>query len=150
MAVADLADVTLCYEAYGRHGDPAIVLIRGLGTQLIEWPAALIEGLVREGAIKPDEAKTHPWRHVVTSSVGGDSRQMRIDIHRLQLNPGDVVLLCSDGLTEMVSREAIMETLKKEGSPERWCQELVERANEAGGKDNITVVIASYSAASEK
>jgi pimeloyl-ACP methyl ester carboxylesterase len=48
MAVADFGDVSLCYESYGRHGDPAIVLIRGLGTQLIEWPTALIDGLVRE------------------------------------------------------------------------------------------------------
>jgi pimeloyl-ACP methyl ester carboxylesterase len=49
MPIADLGDVSLCYEIHGRRGDPAIVLIRGLGTQLIEWPPALIDGLVREG-----------------------------------------------------------------------------------------------------
>jgi pimeloyl-ACP methyl ester carboxylesterase len=49
MPIADLGDVSLCYETHGRRGDPAIVLIRGLGTQLIEWPPALIDGLVREG-----------------------------------------------------------------------------------------------------
>jgi proline iminopeptidase len=49
MPIADLGDVTLCYETHGRRGDPAIVLIRGLGTQLIDWPAALVDGLVREG-----------------------------------------------------------------------------------------------------
>jgi len=124
-------------------GDSRAYLYReGLLHQLTR-DHTLVEDLVREGAIKPEEAKTHRWRHIVTSSVGGTSSQIRIDIHRLHLNPGDVVLLCSDGLTEMVPRNLICEVLG-EGNPERWCRQLVEHANAAGGKDNITVVIARY------
>jgi protein phosphatase len=104
----------------------------------------LVEDLLRQGAIKPDDAATHRWRHVITSSVGSDAKQIRIDIHRLHLSAGDLVLLCSDGLTEMVPRQEICEVLESEGNPERWCRNLVERANAAGGKDNITVVIGRY------
>jgi protein phosphatase len=104
----------------------------------------LVEGLLREGAIKPKEAANHRWRHIITNSVGGDAKQIRIDIHRLHLNAGDVVLLCSDGLTEMVTREVICEVLEGDGNPEGWCRQLVEHANAAGGKDNITVVLARY------
>jgi PPM family protein phosphatase len=104
----------------------------------------LVEDLLRQGAIKPEEAATHRWRHVITSSVGSDAKQIRIDIHRLHLSAGDLVLLCSDGLTEMVPRQEICEVLESEGNPERWCRDLVERANAAGGKDNITVVIGRY------
>jgi PPM family protein phosphatase len=104
----------------------------------------LVEDMLRQGAIKPEDAATHRWRHVITSSVGSDAKQIRIDIHRLHLSPGDLVLLCSDGLTEMVPRQDICEVLESDGNPERWCQELVDRANAAGGKDNITVVMARY------
>jgi protein phosphatase len=110
----------------------------------------LVEDLIRQGAIKPEEAATHRWRHVISSSVGGTSKQIRIDIHRLHLDAGDVVLLCSDGLTEMVTREVICEVLEGEGNAEVWCRQLVDRANAAGGKDNITVVIARYLVADAK
>ena len=127
-------------------GDSRAYLYReGLLHQLTR-DHTLVEGLLREGAIKPEEAATHRWRHVITNSVGGVSKQIRIDIHRLQLSAGDVVLLCSDGLTEMVTRKAICEVLEGGGSPEGWCRQLVEEANAAGGKDNITVVMARYSA----
>ena len=105
----------------------------------------LVEDLVREGALKPEEAATHRWRHVITNSVGGDQPQIRIDIHRLRLNAGDVLLLCSDGLTGMVSRGEISEVFEGVGNPRLWCQQLIERANAAGGSDNITAVIAKYS-----
>jgi protein phosphatase len=104
----------------------------------------LVEDMLRQGAIKPEEAATHRWRHVITSSVGSDAKQIRIDIHRLHLSAEDVVLLCTDGLTEMVPRELICEVLQSAGGPESWCSKLVEHANHAGGKDNITVVIARY------
>jgi len=124
-------------------GDSRAYLYReGLLHQLTR-DHTLVLDLVREGAIKPEEAETHRWRHIVTSSLGGNASQIRIDIHRLHLNPGDVVLLCSDGLTEMVPRNLICEVLG-EGNPERWCRQLVEHANAAGGKDNITVAIARY------
>lgn len=104
----------------------------------------LVADLLRQGAIDPQEATSHRWRHVITSSIGSDSKQIRIDIHQLHLADGDLLLLCSDGLTEMVSRSTICEVLESEGTPETWCRTLVEKANMAGGKDNITVVMARY------
>lgn len=109
----------------------------------------LVEDLVRQGAIKPEETANHRWRHVISSSLGGTSKQIRIDIHRLKINAGDVVLLCSDGLTEMVTAEVIGNVLRDAGSPERWCHQLVELANAAGGKDNITVVLARFVAVAD-
>jgi protein phosphatase len=125
-------------------GDSRAYLYREGFLHQITRDHTLVEGLLREGAIKPEEAATHRWRHVITNSVGGDSKQIRIDIHRLNLNAGDVLLLCSDGLTEMVTREVIREVLEGHGGPEHWCRQLVDRANAAGGKDNITVVIARF------
>jgi protein phosphatase len=125
-------------------GDSRAYLYReGLLHQLTR-DHTLVEDLLQKGAIKPEEAATHRWRHLITSSVGGDANQIRIDIHRLQLSAGDIVLLCSDGLTEMVPRKVICEVLESDGRPESWCRQLVEQANAAGGKDNITVVMARY------
>jgi len=130
-------------------GDSRAYLFReGLLHQLTR-DHTLVQDLVQQGAIKPEEAETHHWRHIVTSSVGGNSSQIRIDIHRLHLNPGDIVLLCSDGLTEMVPGKLICEVLAGEGNPERWCRQLVDHANAAGGKDNITIAIARYFEAAE-
>ncbi|MEX2172740.1 MAG: PP2C family serine/threonine-protein phosphatase [Pirellulaceae bacterium] len=104
----------------------------------------LVEDMVRGGALKPEEAATHRWRHVITSTVGGESKQIRIDVHRLHLQAGDVVLLCSDGLTEMIPRADLCAVLEEGLAPEACCSELVRRANAAGGKDNITVVMARF------
>jgi protein phosphatase len=67
-----------------------------------------------------------------------------VDVHRLHLQAGDQVLLCSDGLTNMVSGEEIAAILEAKKHPEEACRNLVSLANERGGKDNITVVIARY------
>ena len=130
-------------------GDSRAYLFRDGILHQLTRDHTLVEDLLRQGAIKTEEAATHRWRHVVTSSVGGDAKQIRIDIHRLHLNAGDVVLLCTDGLTEMVPRQLICEVLDSDGSPEYWCGKLVEHANAAGGKDNITIVIARYFSTAE-
>jgi len=126
-------------------GDSRAYLYRERRLHQLTRDHTLVQELVQQGAVKPEEAESHRWRHVITSSVGGTSAQIRIDIHRLHLTPGDVVLLCSDGLTEMVPLSLICEVLEGEGDPERWCRKLVDQANAAGGKDNITTAIARYS-----
>ena len=128
-------------------GDSRAYLYRAGILHQLTRDHTLVEDLVREGALKPQEAAEHRWRHVITNSVGGKLEQIRIDIHRLHLEVDDLVLLCSDGLTEMVSRQGICEILESPGSPQQWCRRLVDQANAAGGKDNITVVIARYFAA---
>jgi protein phosphatase len=98
--------------------------------------------LVRQGVISPQGGANHPWRHVVTNILGGTERGVRAELHSLDLRVADVVLLCSDGLTEMVSEKQIAAILREENSPQCACEHLVNAANENGGKDNITAIVA--------
>jgi protein phosphatase len=81
---------------------------------------------------------------VVTNAVGGDTSEVKVEVHKVQLQPGDMVLLCSDGLTNMVSEQEIHRTLLAQPDPERACRQLLQSANDAGGKDNITIIIARF------
>jgi protein phosphatase len=141
--------LTLAYsvneELYLAHvGDSRCYLLRDGTLYRLTQDHSLVEEMVRRGKLTPEQAAQHRWRHVITSTVGGDSPDVRIDVHRLQLETGDVLLLCSDGLTEMVTQEQIAEVLLQNEAPEVACRQLVALANEAGGKDNITVVVARY------
>ena len=109
----------------------------------------LVEEMVRHGALPAEEAAQHRWRHVITNAVGADSPEVKVEVHKVHLEGGDRVLLCSDGLTEMVPEEEINRILQTEAEPEQACRRLVTRANEAGGKDNITVVVAHFRAANQ-
>jgi protein phosphatase len=106
----------------------------------------LVEDMVRRGALLAEEAAKHRWRHVITNVVGGDAREVKVEVHKVRLEAGDRVLLCSDGLTEMLPEEEINDILQAEAEPEQSCRRLMVRANEAGGKDNITVVVAQFRA----
>jgi serine/threonine protein phosphatase PrpC len=104
----------------------------------------LTDELVRRGAIEPEEAAHHPYRHIITNCVGGTEEGVDVEARKLELAPGDVILLCSDGLTEMVKDDAIAAVLHEEDDPRRACERLIAMANAAGGKDNITVVVARF------
>ena len=110
----------------------------------------LMADLVRSGAIKPEQAIDHPLRHVVTNVVGGHDEGVKVEAHTFEVQAGDRLLLCSDGLTEMVTNDAITAMLRAEPSPEHACRALVARANESGGRDNITVVIVRFDPADTK
>jgi protein phosphatase len=88
-------------------------------------------------------------RHVITNAVGANSPDVKVEVHKVHLEGGDRVLLCSDGLTNMVSDEEINQILQTDAEPEQVCRRLVACANEAGGKDNITVVVAYFGAANQ-
>ena len=109
-------------------------------TQDHTWTA----DLVRSGAIQPEEAARHRLRHVITNVVGGDEAGLFVEAHALQVQGGDRLLLCSDGLTEMLSNDAITATLAATPDAEAACQKLVADANAAGGADNITVLIVNF------
>ena len=109
----------------------------------------LVEDMVRRGALAAEEAAQHRWRHVITNAVGGDSAEVKVEVHKVHLEVGDQVLLCSDGLTEMLPEEEINQVLHTEAEPEQACRRLVTRANEAGGRDNITAVVAHFHAATQ-
>jgi protein phosphatase len=128
-------------------GDSRCYLWRGHTLYRVTSDHTLVEEMVRRGHLKQEEAAQHQWRHVVTNAVGGDTAHVQVEVHKVQLEAGDAVLLCSDGLTEMVAEQEIAETLRDEDDPERACRRLVGRANEEGGQDNVTVILARYDAA---
>jgi protein phosphatase len=96
---------------------------------------------VAAGILTEEEAKSHPLKNVVTRALGGGS-SVSPDLQELNFSPGDVFLFCSDGLTTMLSDEEIRDAVASEEDPQKLCDLLVETANDKGGVDNITVVVA--------
>jgi protein phosphatase len=143
--------LTLAYslndQLYVAHvGDSRCYLFRERILYRVTQDHTLVEDMVRKGVLTEEQAVHHRWRHVITSTVGGESTRVRIDVHRLHLQPGDIILLCSDGLTEMQTGDEIAAILQTATSPEIACQQLIDAANKAGGKDNITAVVAVFAA----
>jgi len=104
----------------------------------------LMADLVRSGALRQDQVAGHPLRHVITNVVGGQQTGIDVEAHAFEVQAGDRLLLCSDGLTEMVTNEAIAATLDTEPAPEDAARKLLEQANDAGARDNITVVLVRF------
>jgi PPM family protein phosphatase len=123
-------------------GDSRCYLIRNGVLKRLTSDQTMVAELVRAGVLKPEEAARHPWRHVITHAIGGTEAGARPELQRLAVAPGDLILLCSDGLTDMLSDDELLAEAQDEASPDRLCQRLVNRANERGGRDNITVVVA--------
>lgn len=99
-----------------------------------------VDELVRYGKVSKTAAKYHPKRHYITRAVGAEAG-ISIDFFDLELEHGDLVMLCSDGLTNMLSNDEIQEELRSGKSFEVIMKDLVEDANIKGGEDNITVVV---------
>jgi len=141
--------LTLAYslgrQLYVVHvGDSRAYLYRQGALKQLTRDHTLVQELVRRGHLSPEEASTHKMRHVITNVVGGTEPGVQPDMVKEHLAPGDVLLLCSDGLTDMLSDADIAAALQAEAEPQRACERLVAAANERGGKDNITVVVARY------
>jgi protein phosphatase len=124
----------------GHVGDSRAYLIRnGLLEQLTE-DHSLVAELMRDGKLSPEEAETHPQRSVITRVLGTEP-DVDVDTFSVEARPGDLFLLCSDGLTTMVGDEAILRIVENERRDlARAARALVSAANGAGGEDNITVV----------
>lgn len=104
---------------------------------------SLVEEMIRVGELQRKDARSHPDRNIITRAVGVRT-PVKIDFFDVKLEKGDKVLLCSDGLTNMVEDEDILRIVKKSGSLEEAAQHLVNEANKNGGKDNISVVLAEF------
>src|SRR5207247_1942295 len=102
--------------------------------------------LVRRGLIKPEEVSHNQYRHVVTNVLGGGEAGVHVDVRKVELEPGDVVLLCSDGLTEMLVDGVLAAILAGESEPRSACERLVAEANALGGRDNVTAIVARFEA----
>lgn len=125
----------------GNIGDSRAYLLRHKKFNQVTEDHSLVNELVKRGELSKQAAKVHPQKNVITRSLGVTDA-VQIDLHYLKLNAKDVVLLCSDGLTNMVSDDDIQAVLKGHESLIDKCDRLIAMANEAGGLDNITVVIA--------
>jgi serine/threonine protein phosphatase PrpC len=101
---------------------------------------SLVEELVREGRLTPEQAESHPRRSVVTRALGVDEN-VDVDLYTLDIEAGDRVVLCSDGLTTMVRERDIERIARTEPDPQRLAEALVAAANSAGGEDNTTVIV---------
>ncbi len=101
---------------------------------------SLVEEMVRLGSLDRESARNHPDKNIITRAVGATD-YINVDFFEVSLKPGDVVLMCSDGLTNMIEDSAIHEIILKESSLEAKAKELVNVANYNGGNDNIAVVL---------
>jgi protein phosphatase len=126
-------------------GDSRGYLYSGGRLRRLTHDHTVVAGMVRRGELSPQEAARHPRRHVVTNALGGHTPGVRVELHALALEPGDVLLLCSDGLTDMVP-DAGIAALGEAADPRRACERLVAEANANGGRDNVTAVVADFSA----
>ncbi len=125
----------------GHVGDSRAYRIRGGSLEQLTKDHSLVGELMRSGKLSPEEAETHPQRSVITRAVGTEP-DVDVDTFTVDAEAGDVFLLCSDGLTDMVSDSAIESLLaEREGELETVARSLVEAANSSGGEDNITVLV---------
>jgi protein phosphatase len=125
-------------------GDSRCYLLSGGELSQLTQDHTMVAQMVRDGSLSAAEACHHPCRHVITNFLGGKDPGALVEMHKLDLEPGDVVLLCTDGLTEMLTDDRISGILQEEKEPRRACERLVAEANEQGGKDNITVIVACF------
>jgi PPM family protein phosphatase len=126
--------------AVGHVGDSRLYLFRGGELERMTRDHSLVEEFVRQGKLTPEQAEKHPQRSVITRALGPESA-VEVDTFRIPARDGDTFLLCSDGLSGMVS-DADLESILAEGKPLReTAAALVAAANDNGGRDNITAVL---------
>lgn len=126
--------------AIAHVGDSRAYLLRDGELRRLTEDHSLVEELVRGGRLTEEEAAEHPQRSVITRALGIEPL-VEIDTWTYPLRPGDVVLLCSDGLTSMVSEQQLQRVVVAAPTLNEAAQRLIGAANEAGGRDNITVVL---------
>lgn len=126
--------------AIGHVGDSRAYLIRDGRLEQLTDDHSLVAELVRSGKLTPEEAETHPQRSVITRALGTEA-DVDVDTFSVQSAPGDLFLLCSDGLTSMVDDETILDAVERNRADlEEAAKALINAANRSGGEDNITVV----------
>ena len=129
-------------------GDSRAYLLHKGHLQQITRDHSLMADLIEAGQITPEEARVRPNRSVITRAIGSDIH-MRPDIYELNVDAGDRILLCSDGLSSMISNNAIESIMRRQSDAQHCADELVTAALENGGADNVTVVVADVPGFSE-
>jgi len=126
----------------GHVGDSRLYLLRTGQLQQLTSDHSLVAEQVRRGILTANEAEQSNLQSVLLRALGTQP-EVEVDIEQVPLFPGDVLLLCSDGLTRMVTEPEIAGTLQAEPDPQRAAEKLIEHANEGGGIDNVSVIVVS-------
>mgnify|MGYP002777048224 FL=1 len=121
-------------------GDSRLYRLRGSKLDQITEDHTWVARAMRSGEMTPDQARIHPMRHVLVQCLGRDDLEM-IEVQSFEVQQGDRLLLCSDGLTEELSDQIIANHLKRIRACDKAATQLIEAAKSQGGRDNITVVI---------
>ena len=124
-------------------GDSRLYLIRGEKITQITKDHSLVEMLLENGKITKEEARRHPQKNIITRAVGTD-KTVEADIYEFRAEAGDVILLCSDGLVNMVEDEEILSVINLSETLNDAANKLVAEAETAGGTDNITVILIRF------
>lgn len=127
------------YLEVANVGDSRLYLVND-DIEQITVDHSLVEEMIRMGSIDRESARNHPDKNIITRAIGARDT-VEADFFNLELQGGDTILLCSDGLTNMVKDEDIQRILKGGGSLKERAEALVQAANNNGGKDNISVII---------
>ena len=126
--------------AIAHVGDSRLYCLRGDSFERLTRDHSLVEELVQEGRLTPEEADEHPQRSIITRALGPE-RTVAVDHLTWPARPGDVYLLCSDGLTSMIAESKVAEIVRGAASLRAAGEGLIRAANDAGGRDNITVIL---------
>lgn len=124
-------------------GDSRIYIIRGEEIKQISRDHSLVEEMVRSGSIPKEQARNHPDKNIITRAVGVKNH-VEPDVYTEELQKGDCVLLCSDGLTNMVDDETMRSIVAETEDVAEATKRLIDMANEQGGRDNISAVLIRY------
>jgi serine/threonine protein phosphatase PrpC len=125
-------------------GDSRAYLFRDGQLYRLTRDHTMAQALADLGVIDPEEIESHPLRHMLTQVVGGEGADTQAELSILQLTDADQILLCTDGLTDMVSDAAIAKSLAIKRPVADSCRSLIEMALDGGGQDNVTVVLVRY------
>jgi protein phosphatase len=125
-------------------GDSRCYLLRAGQLKQLTSDHTMAALLAESGKMNSEEARHSPMGHALLNVLGGKSDDLSVDVHKLTLEVDDTLMLCTDGLYDMVSDEDLLDVLNSEASVESTCRRLVDLANDNGGKDNITLIVARF------
>lgn len=121
-------------------GDSRAYHISGGSMEQITRDHSVVEDLVRQGNLSPEEARRHPQKNLITRALG-TNKQVNVDLFQRTVQAGDAILLCSDGLVNEVTDREILAEIQAGGTPEEICRRLLERVLAQGAPDNVTIVL---------
>lgn len=127
------------YLQVANVGDSRLYVVNDTITQ-ITTDHSYVEEMIRRGSLERENARSNPNKNIITRAVGAKN-DIQVDIYVVELKPGDLLLMCSDGLSNMLEDEEMRMIIKRQRDIMEMAEELVKAANENGGKDNISVIL---------